>query len=89
MTSSTIVLPRTTSEKPTTTRQREYCGHYWEINAAEGPVSLGICRYCGEKREFHNYLPDCLADSDKEKYEEWLAKHGRERPRKRGNVGVI
>jgi len=30
------------------------CRHYWYIEAADGPTSIGICRICGEKKEFHN-----------------------------------
>ena len=30
------------------------CSHHWIIKIPEGPVSMGICRLCGEKREFSN-----------------------------------
>ena len=32
------------------------CQHYWLIQAADGPVSVGSCRICGETREFNNYV---------------------------------
>ena len=32
------------------------CRHHWEIQAATGPTSLGICRNCGETRDFKNCL---------------------------------
>ena len=32
------------------------CRHHWLIQAAEGPVSGGVCRICGESREFKNYV---------------------------------
>ena len=32
------------------------CKHYWEIQAATGPVSPGVCLTCGETREFKNYV---------------------------------
>ena len=32
------------------------CCHHWEIQAATGPTSPGICRNCGETREFKNYV---------------------------------
>lgn len=32
------------------------CRHHWLIQAADGPVSVGICRICGETREFQNYV---------------------------------
>lgn len=31
------------------------CGaHYWKIVPPGGPMSLGVCWYCGEEREFYN-----------------------------------
>ena len=30
------------------------CRHYWVIDAADGPVSSGVCKFCGEKRDFLN-----------------------------------
>ena len=32
------------------------CRHHWMIQAADGPTSAGICRVCGETREFKNYV---------------------------------
>ena len=32
------------------------CRHHWIIQAAEGPVSPGLCQLCGETREFKNYF---------------------------------
>ncbi len=32
------------------------CRHHWLIQAADGPTSNGVCRICGELREFKNYL---------------------------------
>jgi hypothetical protein len=42
---------------------REYvasdqCRHYWIIEMANGPKSRGVCRYCGESRDFLNSMPD-------------------------------
>ena len=34
---------------------RSGCVHYWHIQPAEGPISLGCCRKCGRVREFENY----------------------------------
>lgn len=36
----------------------EACKHYWVIESAHGPESRGICKYCGETRDFSNSLPD-------------------------------
>ena len=32
------------------------CRHHWVIQPADGPVSNGSCRTCGETREFKNYV---------------------------------
>jgi hypothetical protein len=65
------------------------CQHHWVIDAAAGPVSSGRCQSCGTQRRFHNYLPDCLADKDRETYEGWLAKHSQnERRRARAKRGT-
>lgn len=33
------------------------CHHFWVIEVANGPTSMGECKYCGERREFHNAFP--------------------------------
>ena len=32
------------------------CQHHWVIQAADGPTSSGICRFCGEIKDFKNYV---------------------------------
>ena len=32
------------------------CCHHWAIQPATGPLSQGVCRICGEVREFKNYV---------------------------------
>ena len=39
---------------------KEQCRHYWIIGIANGPKSKGVCRYCGETREFFNSVPGLL-----------------------------
>lgn len=39
-------------EKP-----KEQCHHFWEIEVANGPTSIGTCKYCGEQKEFLNAFP--------------------------------
>lgn len=34
------------------------CKHYWKIEDPNGPTSKGVCKYCGEIREFHNKATD-------------------------------
>jgi hypothetical protein len=36
----------------------EQCHHYWIIEVANGPTSIGTCKYCNETREFLNAFPD-------------------------------
>lgn len=33
------------------------CIHIWKISGQDGPVSKGLCRKCGEERQFLNSLP--------------------------------
>lgn len=35
----------------------DQCRHYWIIETAHGPKSRGVCRYCGEARDFLNSIP--------------------------------
>jgi hypothetical protein len=30
------------------------CAHYWQIQSPSGSTSRGICKRCGETREFYN-----------------------------------
>jgi len=34
------------------------CRHYWIIETASGPTSRGVCKICGEEREFQNSWSD-------------------------------
>jgi hypothetical protein len=34
------------------------CHHYWVIEVANGPKSIGRCKYCDEEKEFLNAFPD-------------------------------
>ena len=34
------------------------CRHYWIIEGANGPISRGVCKFCGVEKEFLNSLPD-------------------------------
>lgn len=36
--------------------QVEQCTHHWVIESPSGPASRGLCKLCGEEREFRNYL---------------------------------
>lgn len=39
---------------------RQKCRHHWLIESAGGPISQGVCQVCGMKKDFDNYLTDCL-----------------------------
>ena len=32
------------------------CQHHWVIQDSEGPRSVGVCRICGDLKQFRNYL---------------------------------
>lgn len=32
------------------------CKHTWVIDKPNGPSSRGVCRLCGEERQFQNYI---------------------------------
>jgi len=34
------------------------CRHYWVIEGARGPISRGVCKFCGAEREFYNSWSD-------------------------------
>jgi len=36
------------------------CRHHWLIETPHGPTSWGICKHCGERREFSNASPDAF-----------------------------
>lgn len=38
----------------------DQCHHYWIIEIANGPKSRGVCKYCGETRDFLNAMPDFI-----------------------------
>jgi len=46
------------------------CTHHWVIEKANGPVSKGTCRICGEEREFNNTV---------ETWGGWTLKNGNRR----------
>jgi len=71
----TAVAP-TYEEKTRGSAALVVCHHYWVIEDADDRVSKGLCKVCGARKEFHNYLPDCLHTTE-EGYENWLAKQRR------------
>ena len=39
-------------------KARHECKHYWIIESPGGATSMGVCKFCGAKKEFENY-PGC------------------------------
>ena len=37
--------------------EEKECRHYWIIESASGPISRGVCKFCGVEREFRNSWP--------------------------------
>lgn len=37
------------------------CSHYWVIETCQGPTSHGVCKRCGEEKEFLNIIPEYSA----------------------------
>jgi hypothetical protein len=40
------------------------CRHHWLIEAPQGSTSKGICKVCGENREFRNSSDDIVWESE-------------------------
>jgi hypothetical protein len=40
------------------------CRHHWLIESPHGATSWGICKHCGERREFSNSATDGLWDGE-------------------------
>jgi hypothetical protein len=38
------------------TESKETCRHHWIIEFAQEETSKGVCRLCGQQREFSNHL---------------------------------
>lgn len=38
------------------------CQHHWLIPEADGPISKGVCKYCGEERGFSNWVDMVVKD---------------------------
>jgi hypothetical protein len=52
-----------TKRQSTPKPKQQKCRHHWQIEPAESATSKGVCRNCGEEREFRNNLTICEQDS--------------------------
>jgi len=43
---------------------KDFCRHHWLIEPANGPSSLGKCKFCGEEKSFDNMLADIMSQKD-------------------------
>lgn len=44
------------------------CVHYWVIDSPEGPMSRGMCKFCGAENQFQNYISYPTWHDEKWKY---------------------
>jgi hypothetical protein len=75
----------TISKEPVAQR---VCHHYWIIESPTGPASQGVCKFCGARKEFRNYLPDCLAVDDEE-FQEWIRRQRDDKEDRKLKEGVL
>jgi hypothetical protein len=54
--------------------QKSTCVHHWLIEPAVGPISRGVCKLCGEQKDFYNILDDFQTN------EEIIIRSGEARP---------
>ena len=45
-------------------QEQPNCCHHWIIDAPDNPVSDGVCRRCGEARQFKNYIETAPSGND-------------------------
>ena len=46
------------------TAVQDTCHHYWILEKANGPISRGVCKFCGAEKEFENRPLDTWVDGD-------------------------
>jgi hypothetical protein len=46
------------------TEDEPVCRHHWVIESPHGATSHGICKICGEERDFQNSASDTLWEGD-------------------------
>jgi hypothetical protein len=44
--------------------EKATCIHHWLIEPAIGPISCGVCKYCGERKNFFNILDEFQTDEE-------------------------
>ena len=51
------VMRQKVKERAPEKTEKVACHHFWDIEVANGPSSVGTCKYCGETKEFLNAFP--------------------------------
>ena len=51
-------LPKEAEVKSEEYQDENECRHYWLIDSPNGPTSRGICKLCGEEKDFNNSMPE-------------------------------
>jgi hypothetical protein len=47
------------------------CRHHWRIAAPNGALSHGVCKLCGEERDFANSSTDSIWENDSNDNNRW------------------
>ncbi len=58
LTHERVTVPTETQSPETSTETT--CVHHWIIDSPAGASSTGVCKICGERREFQNYVGDFI-----------------------------
>jgi ribosomal protein L37AE/L43A len=51
------VMRQKVKERIQENTEEAQCHHFWNIEVANGPTSIGTCKHCGETKEFLNAFP--------------------------------
>ena len=57
-----MMLRQESTLEPVETATLSQCRHHWIIEAAEGPLSQGVCQNCREVKDFQNSIVESERD---------------------------
>ncbi len=57
-------MSRTAVTQPDEATAESHCRHHWLIESPQGPISMGICKLCGARKEFRNSATDFLWEDE-------------------------
>ena len=58
MRNGVATLPEEIKPKPARVQHESECCHYWLIDSPDGAISKGVCKFCGEEKDFYNSIPE-------------------------------